>query len=160
MSIRPITLDDVPAVRSLAIDTGMFKPEEAGFVDDMVPGAIDGTMPENHWVVSTDEHGRVRGAAYFAPEPFSDRLWNLYFIAVDPSVQSGGIGGALVNYVVKQLLERGEASARVLLVETSSTEQYKRTRAFYPRHGFVEEARIRDFYGPANDKVVFWRSLL
>ncbi|MCR9163896.1 MAG: hypothetical protein ACE37F_22405 [Nannocystaceae bacterium] len=49
-----------------------------------------------------------------------------------------------------------DALARTLIVETSSTEQYASTRAFYASRGFAEEARIRQFYGPTDDKVVAW----
>jgi len=31
--------------------------------------------------------------------------------------------------------------------------------AFYRDHHYDEEARIRQFYGPADDKVVFWKLL-
>ena len=53
----------------------------------------------------------------------------------------------------------GPETAQVLLVETSSTGQFARTRELYPQRGFVEEARIRRYYGPGDDKVVFWKSL-
>ena len=102
---------------------------------------------------------RPQGAAYYAPETFSDRVWNLYFISVTPGRQGGGIGGALLNHVDNELRQRGPSNAQVLIVETSSTNQYTRTRKFYPKYGFVEEARIRRFYGPNDHKVVFWKSL-
>ena len=38
--------------------------------------------------------------------------------------------------------------------------QYARTRHFYSTIGYVEEARVREFYGPGDDKVIFWKSLL
>ena len=47
----------------------------------------------------------------------------------------------------------------MLIVETSSTAQYIGARRFYQARGFIEEARIRDFYGPGDDKVVFWKAL-
>lgn len=47
----------------------------------------------------------------------------------------------------------------MLLVETSSTEHYDGARGFYRARGFDEEARIRDFYGPGDDKIVFWSAL-
>ena len=65
----------------------------------------------------------------------------------------------VIAYIPVQLRERGPDAAQVLIVETSSTDQYARTREFYPKRGFVEEARIRRFYGPDDDKVVFWKSL-
>ncbi|MEO7062079.1 MAG: hypothetical protein ABI083_20370 [Lapillicoccus sp.] len=53
----------------------------------------------------------------------------------------------------------GEQVARVLIVETSSTDDYTASRRFYAREGFDREACIREFYGPGDDKIVFWKSL-
>jgi ribosomal protein S18 acetylase RimI-like enzyme len=86
-------------------------------------------------------------------------MWNLYFIAVHPSQQGNGIGGTLTNHVERHLQQAGPDTAQVLIVETSSTDQYARTREFYPKQGYVEEARIRRFYGPDDDKVVYWKPL-
>ncbi len=47
----------------------------------------------------------------------------------------------------------------MLIVETSSLDRFERTRRFYRDRGFVEEARIREFYGPGDDKIVFWKLL-
>ena len=58
-----------------------------------------------------------------------------------------------------ELRGRGEEVARNVIVETFSTGQYEATRKFYSSLGFEEEARIRDFYGPDDNKVVFWKSL-
>jgi len=157
-TIRPATAADIDTIKQIAIDTNMFETDEVGFFDEMITGFIEGAMPENHWLVA-EHNSEVVAGAYYAPEPFSDRMWNLYFISVAPHHQSRGTGGALLDYVEQQLRARGTDTARVLIVETSSTEQYSRTRAFYRQHHYDEEARIRQFYGPDDDKVVFWKSL-
>lgn len=157
MTIRPANPNDLPAIKTIAVDTQMFDAEGATFVDDVVTGILDGTLYDHHIVVSERSDGSVIGAAYFAPEPFSDRMWNLYFIAVHPSQQGNGVGGALLNHVESHLRRAGPDAAQVLIVETSSTDQYARTREFYPKHGYIEEARIRRFYGPDDDKVVYWK---
>jgi ribosomal protein S18 acetylase RimI-like enzyme len=157
--IRPATAADAEAIKRIAVDTEMFAPDDVGFFDEMIAGFLDGTMVDHTWLVVEDGESVVAGA-YYAPEPFADRMWNLYFISVDPSRQGDGTGAALVRHVESDLRGRGSDSARVLIVETSSTDQYARTREFYARQGFVEEARIRQFYGPADDKVVFWKSLV
>lgn len=54
------------------------------------------------------------------------------------------------------LAARGE---RVLLVETSGLASFERTRAFYRKCGYDEEARIREFYQAGEDKIVFRKSL-
>ena len=150
---------DIPAIKTIAIDTEMFDVEGASFVDDVVTGILDGSWQDHRFVVNEAADGSVIGAAYFAPEPFSDRMWNLYFIAVHPSQQGNGIGAALLDHVERHLREAGPDAAQVLIVETSSTDQYARTREFYPKQGYVEEARVRRFYGPQDDKVVYWKAL-
>jgi ribosomal protein S18 acetylase RimI-like enzyme len=125
----------------------------------MIAGFLDGSMVDHAWLV-VDDDGSVVAGAYYAPEPFADRMWNLYFISVDPSHQGDGTGAALIGHIECDLRGRGSEVARVLIVETSSTDQYARTREFYARQGYIEEARIRQFYGPTDDKVVFWKSLL
>jgi len=42
----------------------------------------------------------------------------------------------------------------MLLVETSSRPDYSNTRAFYARCGYTEAARIKDFYAPADDRIM------
>ena len=158
-SIRVPTGDDVDRIKQIAVDADMFDADDVGFFDGMLSGFFDGSHDEHRWLVAQDERGVVLGAAHYAPEPFADRLWNLYFLAVAPESQDLGIGGSLLRHVEAELRERGTDVARVLVIETSSTDQYARTRSFYGRHGYAEEARIRQFYGPADDKVVFWKSL-
>ncbi len=159
MTIRPAEPADIPAIKTIAIDTEMFDADGATFVDDVVTGVLDGTLHDHHFMVYEARDRTVIGAAYFAPEPFSDRMWNLYFIGVHPSNQGNRVGGALLDHVEHHLRQAGPDTAQVLIVETSSTDQYARTRAFYPKHGYVEEARIRRFYGPDDDKVVYWKLL-
>lgn len=158
--IRPATLSDSDAIQTLAVDTKMFQPEEASFLGEMLAGALDGSMEGSHWLVYEVDVDGIIGAAYYAPEPFADRVWNLYFISVSPKAQGRGVGGALMRHIEAALTAMGPERARVVIVETSSTAQYARTREFYPKQGYVEEARVREFYGPGDDKVVFWKSLV
>jgi ribosomal protein S18 acetylase RimI-like enzyme len=159
IAVRPARADDVDLIRSLAVGNGMFEPEEMGGFDTLLHGYLDGSLDEHRWLVAADSSGGVAGAAYYAPEPFADRVWNLYFLAVDPQQHRGGIGAALVAHVEESLRGAGNEVARVLIVETSSTGQFEGARRFYRREGFEPEARIREFYGPDDDKIVFWKSL-
>ena len=159
MKIRPAESTDIATIKTIAVETKMFGVDEVGFVDDTVAGILAGTLPDHHFVVQESVDGAVLGAAYYAPEPFSDRMWNLYFIAVSPSRQGQGIGAALLAHVESELRHAGSDAAQVLIVETSSTEQYAATREFYPKQGYVEEGRIRRFYGPHDDKVIYWKLL-
>ena len=70
--------------------------------------------------------------------------------------KGGGLGSALLRHVEGGLRQNGQ---RVLIIETSSLDGFELTRRFYLKHGYSEEARIRDFYAAGEDKVVFWKGL-
>lgn len=159
-TVRTAVGDDLATIKNIAVAAEMFSVEEVEFFDEMFAGWLDGSLEGHHWLVATDDGGAVVAAANYAPEPFADRMWNLYFIAVEPRVQGQGIGAALMARAESDLTMMGDDVARVLVVETSSTDQYKLTRQFYAQLGYDEEARIRQFYGPEDDKVVFWKSLV
>ncbi|UJH70363.1 GNAT family N-acetyltransferase [Ornithinimicrobium sp. INDO-MA30-4] len=156
-SVRDARAEDLPRARELAVETGLFSDQESHEVEQQLAQVVDGNESGSVVVAETDD--AVVAAAYFAPEPFSDRCWNLYFLAVDPRHQGQGLGRLLVNEVETRLIALGSREARVLLIETSSTDAFVGTRAFYARRGYVQEATIRDYYGPEDSKVVFWKLL-
>ncbi len=153
--IRPATPDDFDALMTLSDASGLFSPDELEEVRGMLTAHFDGELgPDHRWDVYDDEG--VTGVAYYAPEQLTDGVWNLYMLAVDPSRQGGGQGAALVRHVEEAVAQEG---GRILLIETSGVDGFKRTRTFYEKCGYVEEARIRDYFGPGDAKVVFWKSL-
>lgn len=149
--------EHLASVRRLSVDTGMFDQEESREVEKQLLAVIHGQDPGT--VLTAVEGPAVVGAGYFAPEPFSDRCWNLYFLVVDKVQHGLGIGTLVVNEVEQRLRDLGPSEARVLLIETSSTEQYVNTRAFYLARGYTQEATVRDYYGPGDHKVIFWKLL-
>ena len=72
------------------------------------------------------------------------------------SHQRSGTGSVLLNAVEDHLRTLHQ---RILLVDTSSTEDFEMARGFYIRNGYDEEARIRDFWAEGDDKVVFRKAL-
>ena len=92
------------------------------------------------------------GYACYGATPDTDRTWDLYWIAVDPSAQGTGSGTTLLSEVERRL---SGLNARMLVVETSSRSDYAPTRAFYARRGYDEAARVRDFYAVSDDRIIF-----
>ena len=151
--IRLAIQADAVAVNSISQETGLSDGEDND-------AAKLEPMDKNHtWIVLEDSAGVIVGAAYFGPESHSDRVWNLYFLAVRKHTQGTGAGSALVAWVESNLRGRGESVAKLLLIETSSAESFASTRVFYAKQGYVEEARVREYYGPGDDKIIFWKSL-
>jgi ribosomal protein S18 acetylase RimI-like enzyme len=95
--------------------------------------------------------GELAAYACFGPTPATDRTWDLYWIAVHRAAQGRGGGTRLLSEVERRLQE---LQARMLVVETSSRSEYDATRAFYRARGYVEAAHVREFYAPADDRII------
>ena len=99
---------------------------------------------------------RLVGFACFGLTPATDRTYDLYWIAVDRSAQGSGCGTVLLSDVERRL----EAlHARMLVVETSSRSDYTATRGFYLKRGYIEAARVREFYAPEDDRIILTKRL-
>ena len=149
--IRNTKPQDLPAIKSI-IDAAELFPSE--YLDDMFSGESDPQSGEEFWL--TFEDNGVHALAYCAPERMTNGTWNLLLIAVHPERQSEGIGQQLMSYVEDTLKKNG---VRVLLVETSGTDDFVRTRSFYENIGYTNEACIRDYYDAGDDKIVFRKAL-
>ena len=96
------------------------------------------------------------GFAIYGPTMATDRTYDLYWIAVDRAAQGSGCGSVLLSEVERRL----EAlHARMLVIETSSRSDYAATRNFYLRRGYVEAARVREFYAPQDDRIILTKRL-
>lgn len=153
--IRLITQDDTTALIALAEATGLFEPSQTEDLSQMLFDHFnDKAKTQEFWF--TDYDNEPVSVAYVAPERMTEGTWNLYLIAVHPHHQRQGRGKSMLQYVEKMLTEKGE---RVLLVETSGTDDFKYIREFYRKSGYEEEARIREFYAAGVDKIVFRKKL-
>ena len=150
-TIRPVTPDDTDALKSVIDASGLFPAE---MLDDMIAGYLSGDVAAEFWL--TIDAGGPLAIAYYVPERMTQGTWNLLLIAVYPDHQGQGHGAALLRHIEQALAARGE---RLLLVETSGLPGFERTRAFYRKCGYDQEARIRDFYQAGEDKIVFRKML-
>lgn len=146
-TIRPVVPGDMTALKSVIDACALFPGE---MLDAMAAPYLDGEAGGDFWL-TVDVAGPV-AVAYCAQERMTQGTWNLLLIAVHPDNQGRRIGGALLREVEGTLSARGE---RVLLVETSGLPTFERTRDFYRKNGYGEEARIRDYYQDGEDKIVF-----
>lgn len=150
--IRPLECRDLERVGYL-VDINKMIPSD--MLEDMTTPFFGGNNATHRWLVF--DRNRVDGVAYYAPEQLTDGTWNLLLIAVDPKRHGEGIGSAIVKFVEAELAKDGQ---RILLVETSGTLRFERTRSFYKMLGYDCEARIRDYYAAGDDKVIFRKSLV
>jgi len=99
---------------------------------------------------------QVVGFACYGQRPLTQGTYDLYWIAVDKNHHRQGIGEILLSEAERQVKECG---GRLLIAETAGKSAFEPTRRFYLKTGYELEARIRDFYAPGDDLVVFTKRL-
>ena len=157
MRIRPTTPEDTATLVTLVKGTGVFKAAEVETLDTVLAEYHAANRAAGHRCATGERDGRVIGLVYYAPAAMTDRAWHLWWIAVEKSLQTRGMGGAFLQYVEEEIRR---ARGRVLFIETSSLPHYEPTRRFYLKHGYEQAATLRDFYADGDDMVVFRKRLL
>jgi ribosomal protein S18 acetylase RimI-like enzyme len=104
-----------------------------------------------------NDQDKLLGYICYGPSPMTEGTFDLYWIAVDPEVQSQGVGSSLIGFLEERV---GEMKGRMILAETASIGQYEKTLKFYVRRGFTEVARVPDYYYPGNDRITFCKRLV
>jgi ribosomal protein S18 acetylase RimI-like enzyme len=154
MEIGQLRASNRSRLAELLAATGAFHGDEieiALSLFDFEMSQPAGHAPADYEFVGAFEDSELAGYACFGPTPATEGTYDLYWLAVDPALQGRGIGRSLVRAVEERLVARG---ARLLIVETSSRANYAGTREFYARSGYTEAARVRDFYAPADDRIL------
>ncbi|MEW7292706.1 GNAT family N-acetyltransferase [Aquimarina sp. 2304DJ70-9] len=150
--IRKIEKEDIPALKSVLDSSELFPSE---LLDDMISDYLTNPSSKDIWFTTTNK-GTPISLGYCAPERLTEGTYNLYAIAVEKNAQGKGIGKEMMNYIENLLRKNGN---RILIVETSGTNEYKLTREFYKKCNYTQEAVLREFYAERDDKVVFWKKL-
>ena len=149
--IRPVRPSDRDPIRRLIVETKMFTDEEVGIALELVDIVL--ASPEQQdYVIYVCESDIVVGYYCIGPTPATVGTFDLYWIAVDPSVQGRGIGAALIAHAEQVIRERG---GRLIVAETSSQPKYEATRRFYLKRGYLQLARIKDYYRGGDDLIIY-----
>jgi ribosomal protein S18 acetylase RimI-like enzyme len=154
--VRDLARADRGPLERLLADTGMFTPEEVGIALELIDAVLDRPGQKDYIIRCCEADGAVAGYYCIGPTPATEGTFDLYWIAVAPAMQGSGIGKRL-NAHAEELVK--SLRGRLLVAETSSQKKYEPTRRFYLAQGYAEVARIRDYYRPADDLVVYGKYL-
>jgi GNAT superfamily N-acetyltransferase len=141
---------------ALAVAAGLFPPEAAPFLAGQAEAWLAGGRSSGAWVVA-EADGKVACVAFYEPRAATDRVWALTMIVVDPSIQGTGMGGRVLRWVEQRLRDDGQ---RLLVIETSSTPAYDKTRRFYERNGYRSVATVPDYYEDGDHMVLYYKRLV
>ena len=154
--IRPATPADTPELLAVTAGTGIFKPMEVDILRQVLDDYYESERDLGARCFVLEEDGNLLGFEYHAPEEMTVGTWTLWWIVVRFELQGQGLGRKLLDFAEADARERG---AGVLFVETSGTPQYEPTRRFYLKYGYDQEARLRDYYAPGDDQIIFRKAL-
>ncbi|MDH4043194.1 MAG: GNAT family N-acetyltransferase [Gemmatimonadota bacterium] len=155
VALRAPTSADRGRVREITEASGVFRPDEVAIALEVFDGAV-AAPGKDYRAVGAYEDDRLVGFAAFGPVPCTVATWDLYWIAVDPVLHGSGIGRTLMAHCEAAITAEG---GRLVVVETSSRDDYGPTRAFYRRLRYHEHAAITDYYAPGDGLVVYTKSL-
>ena len=154
--IRDMIPEDSDALVHIAEGTGVFKPMEIDTLREVLADYFATERIRGHRCFALLSGERIVGFAYHAPEPMTEGTWYLYWIAVRAGEQARGMGARLLKAVEEDVRRLG---GRVLFIETSGLPHYEKTRRFYLKHGYEQEAVLREYYAAGDDLVVFRKAL-
>jgi len=148
-SVRSLTAADRGRIEEISRAVGIFHPDEILVALEVFDGAVAGSP--DYLALGAEHDGRLVGWICWGPTPCTLGTFDLYWMAVDPALQGGGVGTALLHAMESRLA----GLARLIVVETAGRADYAGTRAFYQARGYRVASRIPDFYAPGDDQVVY-----
>ena len=152
-----VATGDPRRIRELVSATGFFHADEVAVAEELVTERLRlGEASGYLFLLAEDAAGRLAGYACFGPTPCTASSYDLYWIAVDPAFQKGGLGRELSRRCEAIIRQRGGTR---LYAETSNRPQYASTRAFYERTGYRLASLLDDFYAPGDGKATYLKVL-
>jgi len=156
-SLRPVGRAHRARLEQLTRDTGLFREEEVGTAVELLDENLAGD--EDYRFVGAFDGERLIGYACWGPTPGTIGTFDLYWIVVAREHQGAGVGTQLLREVESRLPRLPAPGARLLIVETSSRDDYQPTRKFYEARGYTRAARVAGYYAPGDDLVIYTKDL-
>lgn len=152
--IRNLIADDRNKIEKILVDTGNFNDDEVKIALELIDVYIN-NKEQNDYEIFTDEDDEtkeIKGYVCIGPRPLTEGTYDLYWIAVNPAIQSKGVGSGLVKYIEEHIKNK---NGRLILIETSGKPGYEKERKFYEKNSYGLLYQIKDFYRPGDDLVVY-----
>jgi len=147
---------DCRRVREIVASTGVFSPVEIDVAVELVEERLAKGLASGYHFIFAERDGQTLGYACYGPIALTAASYDLYWIAVDKTCQGQKIGQLLLAKS-EELIQA--AGGRQVYIETSNRGHYAATREFYLRCAYRQEALLKDFYAPGDDKVIYVRTL-
>jgi D-alanine-D-alanine ligase len=151
--VRP---SDSADIRRLVEATGYFHPFEVAVAVELVDERLAKGADSGYDFIFLEEDNRLLGYACYGPVPCTRSSYDLYWIAVDPQCQGGGLGRRIVAEAERLI---GAAGGLQIYIDTSQRPQYASTRGFYESCGYRIASVLKNYYAPGEGKVVYCKEI-
>ena len=153
-SLRRVERAHRARLEQLTRSTGLFREEEVGTAVELLDESLAGD--EDYQFVGAFDGDELIGFACWGATPGTAATSDLYWIVVDRGRQRRGVGTQLLEDVEGRLTADGR---RLVVVETSSRDDYDATRKFYEARGYTRTATVPGYYAPGDDLVIYTKDL-
>jgi ribosomal protein S18 acetylase RimI-like enzyme len=147
---------DVSSIQNIVRSSGFFSAEEVEMAVELVQENLSKGESSGYYFLFVEINERVVAYSCYGPIPCTKESYDLYWIAVLHDMRGRGIGRELLERTERKV---GEMGGKRIYLDTSSREQYEPTRSFYRANGYRQEAVLKDFYSPGDDKVIYVKQL-
>src|SRR3989339_19899 len=145
--------NDYKSMLKLLSDIPLFSRDENEVVLELLDLYQNNPNNRDYYFFATEEEmGNFSSFICFGSTPMTSGTYDLYWLGTSQKYEKQGLARSLVDFMISYLREH---QGRIIRVETASKEAYSGTQAFYQRLNFKEEARLRDFYAPGDDLMMF-----
>ena len=153
LELRDLQPSDRPQLARLLSRIPSFDASDQALALELIDIALQQPAQKDYlFLLAFDPQANMAGYACYGPTPLTDRVYSLYWIAVEPVLSGQGIGTFILQAVEETLRS---TQARLLLIETSSAPDYKLTRRFYLKNGYPPVETLKDFYRDGEDRITF-----
>lgn len=151
--IRKLNYEDRNKIEKILTDTNNFNGDEINTAMELIDVYINVRDQKDYEIfVDEGENGIINGYVCIGQRPLTKSTYDLYWIAVNPSVQSRGIGSGLIKYIEEFIKDK---NGRLILIETSGKQSYEKERKFYEKNLYNKITEIKDFYDEGDSLVIY-----
>ena len=156
-AVRYTVKEDQAPILKLLEATRFFRKDELEVAREVLDDALKHGPTGHYQSFALTERGKTVGWVCLGATPCTVGAFDVYWLGVDPACQGKGYGRLLLEYAEKVIRRR---KGRLIVIETSGHSLYDTTRGFYLALGYREVARVPDFYGPGDARVIYTKALL
>ena len=151
--IRKLKMEDKPKLEKILVDTQNFNEAEIDVAVELIDTYINVKDSDGYEIfVDEGENGIINGYVCIGQRPLTKSTFDLYWIAVNPKVQSKGIGSGLIKYIEDYIKNK---NGKLILIETSGKPAYEKERKFYEKNLYNKITEIKDFYDEGDSLVIY-----